>query len=318
MMPQFSQQKSKVKFRADLSIGLTMLVVGLFKKVVIADDLAEFANPIFSTVYQTGVAPDTVDAWVGMLSYGLQLYFDFSGYSDMAIGSARLFGIRFPMNFNSPYQATSIVDFWRRWHMTLSRFLRDYLYIAMGGGRVAQWRRYMNLMLTMALGGIWHGAGWNFLIWGLVHGLLLCVNHFWDQFNRAYLCVKIPRVIAAGMTLLVVMMLWVIFRAPDLGTAIRMLGALWRFDFDHVQVSKAALVTIALSLTVVWALPNTQQWMSRYGPCIESLRKDPAQQGGRRWWHWRPTKGWALAVCLTALAVAIKLDRISEFIYFQF
>ena len=192
-----------------------MFVLGLFKKVVIADNLAPHR--------QTGLRPPPAgerpltiaEAWVGALAYTLQLYFDFSGYSDMAIGSARMFGIRFPLNFHSPYKARLIVDFWRRWHMTLSRFLRDYLYIPLGGNRKGPARRYVNLLLTMLLGGLWHGAGWTFVIWGALHGLYLCANHAWFTLRKKMGWRALPKPLAIGLTFLAVMISWVPFRAGN-------------------------------------------------------------------------------------------------------
>jgi D-alanyl-lipoteichoic acid acyltransferase DltB (MBOAT superfamily) len=177
MIPQFKRERSG---RSALlaARGWAIFVAGLFKKVAIADNLAQFVNPVFAHV-DAGGSVGAQWAWLSILAYTLQIYFDFSGYSDMAIGLALLFGIRLPVNFRSPYKATSIIDFWRRWHITLSRFLRDYLYIPIGGNRLGAQRRYINLMLTMALGGLWHGAGWNFLIWGALHGVFLAVNHLW-------------------------------------------------------------------------------------------------------------------------------------------
>ncbi len=160
-----------------------MIGVGLFKKVVIADNLALYASPVFAAA-DAGDALSMATAWSGALTYTLQIYFDFSGYSDMAVGLARLFGVRLPVNFFSPYRATSIIDFWRRWHMTLSRFLRDYLYVPLGGNRHGPARRYLNIMITMLLGGLWHGAGWTFVAWGALHGALLILNHAWRVMSR--------------------------------------------------------------------------------------------------------------------------------------
>jgi D-alanyl-lipoteichoic acid acyltransferase DltB (MBOAT superfamily) len=169
MMPQFAKRNVCHLNWDNVAVGLSIFVLGLAKKVLIADSLAEFATPIFSAV-AAGGQPMLFEAWIGALAYTLQLYFDFSAYSDMAIGISLMFNVRLPMNFNSPYKATSIIDFWRRWHMTLSRFLRDYLYIPLGGSRNGKAQRYLNLMITMLLGGLWHGAGWTFVIWGGLHG----------------------------------------------------------------------------------------------------------------------------------------------------
>src|SRR5207248_5745130 len=156
----------------DVAIGLTIFFIGLFKKTVIADGVAPYASPLF---LNPG-APDLLAAWGGALAYTFQLYFDFSGYSDMAIGLSRVFGVKLPINFDSPYKAHTIADFWRRWHMTLSRFLRDYLYIPLGGNRLGRVRRYVNLMVTMLLGGLWHGANWTFVVWGGIHGVGLATE----------------------------------------------------------------------------------------------------------------------------------------------
>ncbi len=158
MMPQFAKRNVCHLNWDNVAVGLSIFVLGLAKKVLIADSLAEFATPIFSAV-AAGEQVMLFESWIGALAYTLQLYFDFSAYSDMAIGLSLMFNVRLPMNFNSPYKATSIIDFWRRWHITLSRFLRDYLYIPLGGSRHGKARRYMNLMITMLLGGLWHGAG---------------------------------------------------------------------------------------------------------------------------------------------------------------
>src|SRR5579859_2518053 len=181
MIPQFKRGRTG-RSSVLAARGLAIFAAGLFKKVVIADNLAQFVSPVF-THLDAGGGVTMPWAWLATLSYTLQIYFDFSGYSDMAVGLALLFGIRLPVNFRSPYKALSITDFWRRWHITLSRFLRDYLYIPLGGNRLGERRRYLNLMLTMLLGGLWHGAGWNFLIWGGLHGVYLSLNHRCQQWR---------------------------------------------------------------------------------------------------------------------------------------
>src|SRR3569832_1691301 len=172
VMPQFRRIGTAAVKLAP--VGLTLFALGLAKKVLLADTAARYATPLFDAA-AAGKALDFTAAWSAALTYTAQLYFDFSGYSDMAIGAALLFGIRLPINFNSPYQATSIIDFWRRWHITLSRFLRDYLYIPLGGNRRGEPRRLLNIIVTMAIGGLWHGANWTFVLWGTFHGLLLVV-----------------------------------------------------------------------------------------------------------------------------------------------
>ncbi|MCG8098700.1 MAG: MBOAT family protein, partial [Candidatus Thiodiazotropha taylori] len=186
MLPQFDQDSIYKINNHYLALGLTIFSIGLFKKVVLADNVAVYANLIFSAA-ENGEPLSFFEAWVGALAYTFQLYFDFSGYSDMAIGLAYMFGIKLPINFNSPYKATSIIDFWRRWHITLSRFLRDYLYFTLGGNKMGLVRRYANLFITMLLGGIWHGAGWTFVFWGMLHGFYLMVNHAWRKFRSSVL-----------------------------------------------------------------------------------------------------------------------------------
>jgi len=180
MMPQFEKLRPRLKLSTDLAVGLTIIAIGLFKKAVLADSLGAVADPLCQAS-AAGSSRSTTDAWIATLSFSFQIYFDFSGYSDIAIGSARLFGIRLPENFRSPYKASSIIEFWRCWHMTLSRFLRDYLYISLGGNRHGSKRRYANLLITMLLGGLWHGAAWTYVIWGGLHDIFLCVNHGWHK-----------------------------------------------------------------------------------------------------------------------------------------
>ena len=187
VMPQFramAGKKHDKDFWLETSIGLTLLLIGLVKKVCIADQLAPYATNVFDHAAQGSYRIGLLAAWQGALAYTVELYTDFSGYSDMAIGLARMFGVKLPANFNSPYKSTSIIEFWRRWHMTLSRFLRDYLYVPLGGNRKGSLRRYLNLMVTMLLGGLWHGAGWTYVAWGGLHGLYLLVNHGWRNLGK--------------------------------------------------------------------------------------------------------------------------------------
>jgi len=197
---------------------------------VLADGISPYADAIFKPA-DAGLSPDFAEAWLGAIAYTLQLYFDFSGYSDMAIGLSWMFNVRLPFNFNSPYRATNISDFWRRWHMSLSQFLRDYLYIALGGNRHGAVRRYANLMTTMVLGGLWHGASWSFVIWGFLHGLYLGVNHAFRALCGPALCTRLDQsrlfgVLAWLVTMLAVIMAWVLFRAETLAGAGRILHSM--------------------------------------------------------------------------------------------
>jgi D-alanyl-lipoteichoic acid acyltransferase DltB (MBOAT superfamily) len=325
MLPQFTRPRDKVLRYRDFSIGFTILVLGLFKKVVLADYLARTATPLFELA-GTGARPLSMgEAWAAMLAYTLQLYFDFSGYSDMAIGSARLFGIRFPLNFHSPYKADSVIEFWRRWHITLSRFLRDYLYIPLGGNRKGKARRYVNLMLTMVLGGLWHGAGWTFLWWGFLHGLYLCVNHAWFAMRKKRGWKPLPKPLAIGLTFLFVMIAWVFFRAPTFEAALAVFRSasgvhgfdLWPSGGAAIVKDTRALKPILAGLLIIWLLPNTQQFMRRYRPALNFLELE-GKLGQRRWWEWRPTPAFAIFTLALLYATARDFDKISEFIYFQF
>jgi len=212
MMPQFANIKTKVINYRNIALGLFIFSIGLFKKVVIADTFSVWANAGFDTATTLNL----FEAWATSLSYTFQLYFDFSGYTDMAIGLALLFNIRLPVNFNSPYKATNIQDFWRRWHITLSRFLKDYIYIPLGGNRKGSFRTYNNLMATFVLGGIWHGAGWTFVFWGVLHGLALVVHRLWSQYG-----IKLWTWLAWFITFNFINIAWVFFRAKEWEDAIK-------------------------------------------------------------------------------------------------
>ena len=220
IIPQF-ESATRRGFRADeVGEGLMIVLLGLAKKLVLADGFAPLANRGFDAAAH-GATLTLLEAWYAALAFSLQIYFDFSGYSDIAIGLARMFNIRFPLNFNSPYKALTIQDFWRRWNMTLSRFLRDFLYVPLGGNRHGEPRRLLNLMLTMLLGGLWHGAAWRFLLWGGLHGLYLVIHQEWERRTPAWL--RLPPVLAQGLTLLAVVVAWVPFRAANLAATTAML-----------------------------------------------------------------------------------------------
>lgn len=226
MLPQFSKHKGRLNLN-DIAEGLCIFLLGLFKKLVLADGMASISDPIFLSA-DTGIGPGFFLAWIAVLAFSLQIYFDFSAYTDMAIGLARMFSIRLPKNFDSPYKATSIIDFWRCWHMTLSRFLRDYIYIPLGGNRNGTLFRYRNLILTMLLGGLWHGAAWGFVIWGGLHGLYLSVNHLWRSNST---CAAISanrwfRPFGWLVTFVAVSIAWIFFRAETFDGAIQMFSGI--------------------------------------------------------------------------------------------
>lgn len=223
MMPQFADPASYRLDRAKLVLGLATFTVGLGKKLLLADPMGQYADVVFAAAGQ-GVDLTTLTAWLGALAYAFQIYFDFSGYSDMAIGLSLCLGIRLPINFDSPYQATSLIDFWRRWHISLSTFLRDYLYVPLGGNRHGTARRHLNLVLTMLLGGLWHGASWTFVLWGALHGAGLVLNHLWRARFGKRPGSRMGRWAGAGLTFAWVTLAWVVFRAESMEVA----GALYR------------------------------------------------------------------------------------------
>ena len=328
MIPQFKRGRTG-RSAMLAGRGWAIFVAGLFKKVAIADNLAQFVNPVFAHVDAGGVVPAQW-AWLAILAYTLQIYFDFSGYSDMAVGLALLFGIRLPVNFRSPYKATSIIDFCRRWHITLSRFLRDYLYIPLGGNRLGARRRYVNLMLTMLLGGLWHGAGWNFLIWGGLHGIYLVVNHLWRPDKPRSPATLTGQFFCWLVTFLAVVVGWVFFRARTLVGAWQMLAGLVGLEPAGSAYMSPGIVrvmdlpllvgeerlllvggsAVAAALAVALFLPNVPQ-LFRY----REYRRKPETA---RFPCWRPNFAWAL---FTALALVVSLfgmwQRV-EFLYFQF
>lgn len=346
MMDQFRRVDRTRLDSHTLVPGLSVLACGLIKKVLLADSLAEIANPVFASAGQAG--PLTlVEAWAGVMAYALQLYFDFSAYCDMAIGVSLMFGIRLPANFNSPYQATSIIDFWQRWHITLSRFLRDYLYIPLGGNRKGRQRRYANLLATMALGGLWHGASWTFLVWGLLHGVYLAVNHLWReqvQFRPTGSGAIAWRVACWALTMTAVVVAWVFFRADTFHAALALLSAMAGWHgislpegmqgvagwLPQVAFSPAwlgsvqgtpALVLILLGLLICLTLPNTQQLFARYRPVLPDQREPIATlQHPRTGWAlaWRPSLAWALPLAVVSGVAISRLGNASQFLYFNF
>lgn len=249
MSPQFQRKDFGCPHLDDIMSGVFLFVIGLFKKVIFADSIATFVSPVFDTA-AAGGALTFWEAWAGALAYTMQIYFDFSGYSDMAVGLGLMFGIRLPVNFNSPYQATSIIDFWRRWHMTLSAFLRDYLYVPLGGNRHGKVARYRNLMVTMLLGGLWHGANWTFVLWGGLHGLLICINHLWRRLDIGVFLVfpqTVRNAVARLLTFIAVVVCWVPFRSESLTSACNLWRAMLGWDRIPLPSFLAGLFGVAPS-----------------------------------------------------------------------
>jgi len=314
MLPQFTKSNFDNYHIEYLTVGLTIFFMGLFKKVILADNIAGYASPVF-TLAEQGQSIGFFTAWQAALAYTLQLYFDFSGYSDMAVGLARLFGIILPINFYSPYQSVNIIEFWRRWHITLSRFLRHYLYIPLGGNRHNSLRRYFNLLLTMLLGGLWHGAGWTFILWGLLHGIYLIVNHLWQTIITKRPLYHWQRPFAIFFTFLLVCIAWVLFRAESLNGAWHIYqGMLGLQDFDLPEEISAWL-WIGSLLFVVWFMPNVYQIMRLFKPVLLTYPDLIIQT---HWITWQPTRTWAVILAFIAAITLLSLTQISEFLYFQF
>jgi len=234
MMPQFMRLKTKVLNWSNVSTGIFIFCLGLFKKVVIADSFALWANAGFNAHHALGL----FEAWGASLSYTFQIYYDFSGYTDMAIGAALLFNIRLPINFNSPYKARSIQDFWRRWHITLSNWLRDYIYIPLGGNRCGQYRNYFNLFVTFLLGGLWHGAGWTFVLWGALHGAVMVIHRFWSRMG-----LKMPAPLAWLSTFIFINATWVFFRAESFKGALNVLMGMAGMNGISTSMKTASIIS---------------------------------------------------------------------------
>jgi alginate O-acetyltransferase complex protein AlgI len=336
---------------SNFTLGLTIFVIGLFKKVVLADHF----GPLVSSVYDAAAAGQPLDfftAWQGAIAFKFQLYFDFSGYSEMALGAARLFGIQLPLNFNSPYRALNVVDFWRRWHMTLSRWLRDYVYIPLGGSRCSTGRLYFNLMVTLALSGLWHGAAWHFVLWGSLQGSAMVVNHAWRSVWRP-INAWWSNTIARLVTFFGLSMVLVTHRAPSMDVALQVyrgmfnLPASWhdalgrfgdgldwlgvRFDGPPVSADQRDLVLwLIVWIAVVWFLPNTQQMLARWHPAFNYgvaererdpplLERIPPVTRHLPWrLEWRPNVAAAVFVGVLAALAFLNLHHVSEFLYFRY
>ncbi len=326
MMPQFKNPEIYSVRSRNISIGIALFAVGLGKKLLLADPISTYADPVFHAA-ATGQAIGPMIAWVGAIAYTLQIYFDFSGYSDMAVGLSMLFGIHLPINFNSPYKSHNIIEFWRRWHMTLSQFLRDYLYIPLGGNRKGEARRLVNLMLTMLLGGLWHGANWTFVVWGGLHGAYLCINHIFQKLPPAIRMAGVfPKALTVPASILltfgVVVIAWVFFRAENINSAQTMIVAMAGFaetvaweDVFKTSGLLPFLSYLSISMLVIWALPNVYELLD-----LLSKRVIINDEEGRRV---------SSMVCVTAGIACVALigasllstfgtNVISPFLYFQF
>ncbi|MDQ1341383.1 MAG: alginate O-acetyltransferase complex protein AlgI [Campylobacterota bacterium] len=312
MMPQFDSLKSKVINHKNISTGIFLFSIGIFKKVVIADTFAQWGNAGFGT----SSALNFFEAWATSLSYTFQLYFDFSGYTDMALGIALLFNIKLPINFNSPYKALNIQDFWRRWHITLSRFLRDYIYIPLGGNRNGELRTYSNLFTVFLIGGLWHGASWMFIAWGALHGIAIVTHRAWQQMGR-----KMNSLLAWFITFNFINITWIFFRAKDWEDAKNVLfgmiglngiifpekyakyftsvsDSMLQFGnvYEHINGNDKTTLYIILGFIITLVFKNSMQKLRCFEPTRFNLF-------------------YTLMVFLSAVSM---MSQVSEFLYFNF
>jgi D-alanyl-lipoteichoic acid acyltransferase DltB (MBOAT superfamily) len=338
------QLRERARYRLDwnnVALGLTIFCLGLGKKVIVADRLAPHVAPVFEAA-ANGEPLTAAAAWGAALAYSAQLYFDFSGYSDMAVGLGLMFNLRLPINFAAPFRATSIIDLWRRWHISLSRFLRDFVYVPLGGGACGPVRRTFNLIATMTLGGLWHGANWTFIVWGAFHGVLLAVNHAWRLWRGKRAPTRAGRLAGWCATFGAFVIGMVFFRAADLGTAGRILQSMMGFggapyaeninvkwdlwgirvgyiseDFVRTWLgghwSVVGTLLTAGALAVALFVPDTME-------LVDYREGEPHSQWRRRVGilAWQPSVGWVVAISLLFGAVFANLQEFTEFLYYQF
>ena len=334
----------------DLGVGITFIVVGLFKKVVFGDTFASFADPIFASA-ASGAEISFIEAWLGVLSFTFQIYFDFSGYSDIATGSARIFGIRLPLNFFSPYKADSIIEFWRRWHITLSRFLREYVYFPLGGNRKGMSKGLCNIIIVMLIGGLWHGASMNFVIWGGIHGLYIVINHIWYlisswSYRVLGYSLSLGFQISWFLTFISVVVAWVFFRAEGLSAAenilrgmvgnsgffvfpyqlestLRPIASFLQLDgidfkawIGFSYIGKQQLLILVCAALLVFIAPNTHQLLGRFHPALQHSVYKPQESSFRM--RWTPSLLSAIIVLIMFLVAVYYMRQETTFLYFQF
>ena len=310
MMPQFLEKNNFCKNHRNIAIGFFIFSMGMFKKIIIADNFSVWATAGFNTTEQLGL----FEAWATSLSYTFQLYFDFSAYTDMAIGAALLFNIKLPINFNSPYKAINIQDFWRRWHITLSRFLREYIYIPLGGNRNSDFSTYNNIAITFLIGGIWHGASWMFVFWGALHGLAIIVFHLWHKLRFT-----LPRFLSWFITFNFINLTWVFFRAEEWGTAKNIIYSMFfgnmilseRFEKNCALLSDYGIefgqffVHLGGHSTTVYALIM--------GFVLISM-KNTMEMTEKFRTNWK----YVLIIYILFMTSLLKVQKDSEFLYFNF
>jgi alginate O-acetyltransferase complex protein AlgI len=346
IIPQYSPKMVNFNLR-DFSVGLAIFLIGLYKKLLLADPVSGVADAVYGAAH-AGQILTWFDAWLGTLAYTLQIYFDFSGYSDMAIGLARMFSIKFPVNFNSPYKAGSVAEFWRSWHITLMRFFREYIYIPLGGNRCSKPRHYANILAVFLFSGLWHGAGWTFVAWGALHGVYSVIHAAWGdllgRFGWQPSKFIIYRLATITLTFVAVVCSWVLFRAHSFAEASSILASMWGlngftvpFNIGEAELGFGRLFSalgasiipaqasisglsyvwsvhgILILLAIVWLLPNTQQLLASLDPIFEKVEK-PAR------WQLHLTFSGGLLLALPAVLVLRTFlgTQASPFLYFNF
>jgi len=366
IVPQFHQ--ATCRFNAEMfAAALTLFCFGLFKKVVLADGVAQYVSPVFAFA-AAGEPVTLVQAWLAAVGFTLQIYFDFSGYTDMACGAALFFGIRLPLNFDSPLKASSIIDFWLRWHVTLTRFLTAYIYnpiaLALSRRRAARGQSMLSgrgstvsaffhvlagpILVTMLVSGAWHGAGYTFILWGLLHGFYLIVNHLWRQYGPRSADGKgagahFASLTGFALTFLLVVCGMVLFRAADLASAVNVmkglvglhgvglpsrlaeilrmpsLAPMMQLDGEvHMRTFAIAAAYVVGLLVIALFLPNSLQVISKYEPALRIPKRPPKLAGVGPPIYWRPTLPWMVLIAVLAALAMMQLTGKSEFLYWQF
>jgi alginate O-acetyltransferase complex protein AlgI len=322
VLPQILNKKTYLFKSENLSVGISLFYMGLFKKVILADYFGTYTNHVFNGAL-AGNPSTIIGTWIGMIAFSLQIYFDFSAYSDMATGLARMFGITLPMNFFSPLKATSIFDFWRRWHITLMRFLRDYLFIPLVDHHKGWAWRYVSLFITMLLCGLWHGANWTFIVFGGLHGTYMIINHLWRHLTRTKLFSFANRLIHPRLHIIYLVITYfsvllsiTLFRAANLQVTFAILKTAFGFNGTNVPTDYSwyMVLNIILGLTFVWTLPNTLQIMANFKPTLDFTKRHFSKLKIL----WQPKLSWALFIVCIGIISILFLGYSHAFIYFAF
>lgn len=348
MMPQFLKGKAGY-FKINLvACGITFFTIGLFKKVIMADSMSTYASPVFEAAGK-GILVPFFEAWGGTFAYTFQIYFDFSGYSDMAIGLGLIFGLKLPINFFSPYKSSNLIEFWKSWHITLSRFLKYYLYFPLGGNKNGIFRKYINIFLVMVIGGFWHGANWTFVIWGFMHGVGIILCHLWnDFFNKGNIHNKrskssVKKWMGCFLTIIFINFTWVFFRSQNLESAMIVIDGMLglngiilpktyliyfepfvnilsnyniKFEESYLFFGKDQVLTLLIFLLIILLFPNSNEFIN-YQSSKNQINSNETKNLLKKI-NWKPTSFWAILLSLLTILCLIFMSRSGEFLYFQF